>query len=43
MNDRLKDSKLILNEGKEEMRKNNKAWRSKPFNSKQAFIHLCQN
>jgi hypothetical protein len=43
MNKSLKESKQTLNEGKREMRQNNKVWRSKPLNLKQAFIRLCQN
>jgi len=41
-NMRLKESKQTLKEGKERMWKNNKVWRSKPLNLKQAFIRLCQ-
>jgi len=43
MNERLKGSKQTLNEGKEGMKENNKVWRSKFLNLKQAFIRLCEN
>jgi hypothetical protein len=43
MNKSLKKAKQTLNEGKEGMRENNKIFRSKPLNLKQAFIRLCQN